>query len=549
MNRTPRVSVVIGFLNAGKFLAEAIESVAAQTYPDWELILVDDGSTDNGTQLAQTYVERYPDQVRYFEHPGHQNRGVCASRNFGVREARGEFIALLDADDVWLPHKLEQQVAIMDSHPEVGLVYGGTQYWYSWTGVIRGNHRNYIPDYGVRPNSAIPPPAMLMRAYPLGAGAAPCPSNLLLRREVVDQVGGFEEDFRGLYQLYEDQAFLVKVYLHTTVFVSSECWARYRQHSDSCMSRVAQAGQYYAVRGFFLRWLEAYLRQQDVHDPAIQQTLQRAMRPYRYAALYQPLNLVQHELNDFKDRLKRWAKQALPPKLHLALWNLWQIQSQPPTGWVRFGSLRRVIPISREFGFDRGQPVDRYYIENFLTRYADDIQGRVLEIGDNSYTMHFGGARVRHSDVLHVKEGNPHATFVGDLTHADQIPAGVFDCVILTQTLHLIYDVPTALRTVYRILKPGGVLLATVPGISQISEDEWGDEWYWSFTPAAARRTVAEVFPLGQIWVESHGNVLAASAFLYGLAAQELRPAELDSRDPYYPMLVTIRAVKPKEAA
>lgn len=146
-----------------------------------------------------------------------------------------------------------------------------------------------------------------------------------------------------------------------------------------------------------------------------------------------------------------------------------------PTRAVRFGDFRRLVPFSREFGFDRGTPVDRFYIEWFLSCCEADIRGRVLEIGDNSYTKRFGGNRVTHSDVLHVQEGNPQATFIGDLTSAEHIPSDVFDCIILMQTLHLIYDMKAAMRTLYRILKPGGVLLATVPGISQLERGLWKD--------------------------------------------------------------------------
>src|SRR5262249_40041371 len=134
MNTEPLVSVIIIFLNAEKFLQEAIESVVAQTYDHWELLLADDGSTDGSTGIARQYADHYPGKVRYLEHAGHQNRGMSASRNLGIRHAVGEYIAFLDADDVWLPHKLEEQVAILNAHPETGMVYGATQVWHSWTG-------------------------------------------------------------------------------------------------------------------------------------------------------------------------------------------------------------------------------------------------------------------------------------------------------------------------------------------------------------------------------------------------------------------------------
>lgn len=229
------------------------------------------------------------------------------------------------------------------------------------------------------------------------------------------------------------------------------------------------------------------------------------------------------------------------------LWAKWKgIDYAPPVGWVRLGSLRRLTPISREFGYDRGLPIDRYYIERFLSANASDIRGHVLEIADNTYTRRFGGDRVIKSDVLHVREGDPPATIVGDLTCADQIPSDTFDCVILTQTLQLIYDVPAALRTVRRIVKPGGAVLATAPGITPISRydmERWG--CFWAFTSLSARRLFEEVFPATEIKTETHGNVLAASAFLYGIAAEELGQSELDSDDPDYEVIVTVRAVRP----
>jgi SAM-dependent methyltransferase len=209
--------------------------------------------------------------------------------------------------------------------------------------------------------------------------------------------------------------------------------------------------------------------------------------------------------------------------------------------------LRRVTPISREFGYDRGQPVDRYYIENFLARHAEDIQGRVLEIKDDSYTRKYGGNRVVTSDVLDIARDNPQATIFADLARADHIPPDAFDCIILTQTLQLIYDLRSAVETLHRILKPGGVLLVTVPGISQISYEQCGDLWCWAFTRLSARRLLEESFLAPE--VEAYGNVLAATALLHGLAAKELSRKELDYRDPDYEVVVTLRAVKPEASS
>ena len=220
----------------------------------------------------------------------------------------------------------------------------------------------------------------------------------------------------------------------------------------------------------------------------------------------------------------------------------------PLVGWMRFGSLRRLQPVSRVFGFDRGQPIDRYYIEAFLQRHSTDIRGRVLEIGAPGYTRKFGGGRVTRSDVLHTVPGNPQATLVGDLATGQGVPEKAFDCMILTQTFLVIYDVQAAIANAYAALKPGGVLLATVPGISQISRydmDRWGD--YWRFTDASVQRLFGDIFGAENVTITTYGNVLVACAFLHGLAAHELKQEELDYHDPDYQVLIAVRAVRMKE--
>ena len=167
----------------------------------------------------------------------------------------------------------------------------------------------------------------------------------------------------------------------------------------------------------------------------------------------------------------------------------------------------------------------------------------MLEVGDNAYTLRFGADRVEQSDVLHVRADAPRATFVGDLADAPQIPDDSFDCIILTQTLHLIFDMQSALDTVVRILKPGGVLLLTVPGISQVDHGEWEDTWYWSVTASAMRRLLGNGW--SDVSVDTYGNVLSAVGFLHGLAAGDLTEEELAATDPAYQLIVSARALKP----
>jgi hypothetical protein len=217
-----------------------------------------------------------------------------------------------------------------------------------------------------------------------------------------------------------------------------------------------------------------------------------------------------------------------------------------PVRAVQWGDLRRLTPFNRSFGFDRGQPVDRYYIERFLRHSSSDIRGQVLEVGDPGYTRAFGADRVTASVVLDIKPDNPQATVIGDLETGRGIPQGVFDCLIVTQTLHLVYEVRHAVAQMYAALAPGGVLLATAPGISQIVREDMdrrGD--YWRFTTRALLELVSEVFPRPGVTVEAHGNLLTSVALLYGLAAEELLEREFAYDDPDYQLLITVRAVKP----
>jgi SAM-dependent methyltransferase len=244
-------------------------------------------------------------------------------------------------------------------------------------------------------------------------------------------------------------------------------------------------------------------------------------------------------------KLSHKAKAVLPPGLRRWLrlrnkFNLW-----PPVGMVWFGSLNRVKPISSVFGYDRGNCIDRYYIEKFLSSYGDDIRGHVLEVADDEYTKRFGTERVSKSEVLYAQEGNPKATLVADLTAADHVPPNSFDCIILTQTLQFIYDFPAAITTLHRILKPNGVLLATFPGISQISRydmDRWGD--YWRFTTLSARKIFERDFASESVTVKAYGNVYSAVGLLHGLAMEDVERTKLDYEDADYEVVITVRALK-----
>jgi glycosyltransferase involved in cell wall biosynthesis len=289
----PLVSTIMIFLDAEAFMAEAIESVIAQTYPNWELLLVDDGSTDPSTAIAREFASRYPGQIRYLEHPGHVNRGMSATRNLGISAARGELISFIDSDDIWEPNKLSDQVRIMREHPELGMVCGAVLYWGSWS----GDHDFLIPTGHVfdRP---VPQPEALLALYPLGTADAPCPSDVMIRADVLARIGGFEEHFTGEKQAYEDQGCFSKLYLEAPVFFSSTVWLKYRQHRASCLTTVRREGQYASVRLYYLSWLKRYLNARGVAEPRIDEAINRSMWRYAHPVIYRLLTLPYRVLEE-----------------------------------------------------------------------------------------------------------------------------------------------------------------------------------------------------------------------------------------------------------
>jgi hypothetical protein len=208
-----------------------------------------------------------------------------------------------------------------------------------------------------------------------------------------------------------------------------------------------------------------------------------------------------------------------------------------------FGTLRRTTPVSRQFGFDRGRPIDRHYIEQFLRHHQSDIRGSVLEVGDDRYTAAFGDGKVTSSAVLDISPANSKANVIADLEKPEMVPLARFDCIIVTQTLQYLYDLRAGVESLHRMLRPGGVTLASFPGVSRTNDCDWGDRWYWNLTSRSACRLFAEVFPPDSVVVTGHGNVLVCAASLFGLADWELESSELGVYDPGFEVVITVRAV------
>lgn len=280
-SESPLISVILCFYNEELFIEEAIQSILCQNYEHWELILVDDGSSDDSVAIAKNYAATFPDKIFYMDHAFHHNKGLSASRNAGIKKCRGTFVAFIDADDVWLPTKMQHQMDIFRKYPSVTVTMEASLYWNSWNGQDK---RDQLVQVGVK-EGIYKAPQLMLSLYPLGKGDAPCPSAIMVRRAVLRRCV-FEELFRGIYQMYEDQAFLCKVYLKEVVYVSPDCHNKYRQRSASLVSSVHETGNYHKVRSYYLYWFRDYLHGQPFRYIAVEKLLWKAQMPYREPFLY-----------------------------------------------------------------------------------------------------------------------------------------------------------------------------------------------------------------------------------------------------------------------
>lgn len=526
-NKRATVAVVIPTFNDAHFLSDALTSVLAQTHPVDQIVVVDDGSTEDPTPV----VARFPGATLIRQN----NRGLAGARNTGLRACTTDYVVFLDADDRLLPAALQAGLACMAERPDCAFVYGGYQ-------DISEDSQPVGPLKLIRVGTNVH--LALCHGNQIGMIAT-----VLFRRDCLLGVNGFDETLRRCedYDLYLRIAQKRQIASHPTLV------AEYRMHGQN-MSKNCVA------------MLKTVLEVLDRHEARIvaDPLATKALRTGRaHGRTFYASQLIDAALARWRTHrdvgmlMKDWieiVKWSPPHRLPVVLarhilkvlpspvldWIQW-LRGRPKVGSVDFGDFRRLAPISNNFGADRGTPVDRYYVESFLAKNSDRVLGRVLEADNNLYTQRFGGTRVKQSDVLSVETDNPRATIVGDLTYAATLPTAAFDCIVLTQTLQFIFDVRSALETLYQALKPGGVLLLTVPGLTKM-HDRW--PWYWTFTSAALHRLLGDRFGDDAIVVEAFGNIFSASAFLYGIATEELAPSELSAQDSSFPVIVAARAIK-----
>lgn len=494
----PRIAAVITCRNLGRFLDEALESVERQTRPAAEIVVVDDASTDLFTLQRLTSLSRAGTRVATGG-----GRGAAAARNLGAELTASEYLVWLDADDVLDTKYFEAAAVALDADPALDFVSSAIRAFgaasYTWQ------------------------PAAFDFTQAIATGSVPHASTMI-RRATWEAAGRFDEalpsfellDFwasaldRGARGIVLDEPML-----HYRVRPGSG----YRRSIEDHTYRTRVAHVYAKHREEIERlWFdvilakEAFIESQRSHRDALEA---------RAAALAGELSRLRADVADASQRL---AAAGVPR--------------------VAWGDLSGTSPLSPMWGRDRGTPVDRYYIERFLTAHRGDIRGRVLEVREPLYTDRFGGAGVRTRDVVDCDPANRRATLIADLRDARGVADGSYDCIILTHTLQLIDEPAAAVAECARMLRPEGVLLATVPAVNRVDVEAGVDGDFWRFTEASARKLLAAAFPLDAFEIGTGGNVKACTALLQGLSVEEMSAADLDRDDPFFPLVVTIRAVK-----
>jgi glycosyltransferase involved in cell wall biosynthesis len=510
--------VVITTYNHARFLGEAILSVLSQTAPPDEILVIDDGSTDDPALI----VRRCPNIVLIRQ----ANKGLSAARNTGWHAARGRYVAFLDADDRFQPTMIATNLAQFQERPNCAFVYG------AYDNINEAG--SFLSTVPLRPVGNDPFGAFLE------GNCIGMHGTVLYRRECLEKIGGFDSSLQSC----EDYDLYLRLSRRYPVSASPERLADYRRHDSNMSNNVPRMLS--TALTVLRRHKDAAQTRQD-WNVSYRRGFDGWKRHYSHVQCRQFIGALSTRSRMLTQAVNTVRVARLAPTAVLR-----ELCSIPGRWWractyhrpVNLGDLHRTKPFSDIFGYDRGKPLDRRYVDNFLQSNSSDIRGRVLEIGDNAYTLRYGGDQVFTSDVLNRYLGRPATTFVDDLTTGHNLPSNTFDCIVLTQTLHLIFDMPSAVATLWRILKPGGVLLLTVPWISSIDHGEWRDEWCWSISPRALERLLCGPFAPDNVQVTYYGNVLSATAFLYGLAEHELAAEDLDIHDPCYPVIVAGRATK-----
>jgi peptidoglycan/xylan/chitin deacetylase (PgdA/CDA1 family) len=494
------LAVVVGCVDGARHLHETLESLRRQTLEAGEVVVALPPSTDARGRQAATGLA--PPGARVVEAPA---EAPGALWNAAIAAAAGPLIACVEEGERLAPRYVEATTAALDA--DAGLAFVAP--WVAVDG----------------PGLEVPGGADLAAAL-LGPHA--WPARPVVRRTAWHAVGGFDESLPALEDW--DLGLRLLAAGFRGLVVEASLVERTPRLASWRRRRLEDAVHGPAMRAVLERHAEAVAAD-------VGRLLGESERRHRHlVARHRELVERRRRALDELATLDRGLTQARAAARAVA------------GDAIDWGDLGRSAPVSRDWGYDRGTPVDRYYIERFVAAHAADVRGVVLEVQEPDLTRRHGGERVERADVVDIDPANGRATIIADLRAATGIASDTYDCFILTQTLHVIDDMVAVLREARRILKPGGVLLATLPCASRVCLEYGRDGDFWRLTPAGARRLFAEIFPPDAVEVRAWGNVLVTAAFLHGLGHEELAPADLETVDPYFPLLVGVRAVKPGPA-
>jgi peptidoglycan/xylan/chitin deacetylase (PgdA/CDA1 family)/SAM-dependent methyltransferase len=492
------VAVLVRVGSVPRLLLPSLRSVEQQSARPTGVVLLVDSTTPTG---AHDWIEAIA-AARGFMLVRSQSSSPGAALNEAWRSTSSEFVLVLEAGDELEPHAVALIGHRMGDAADAGFSLVGMR-------LLGSGPDNSL----VLPDDAS---AFAVAAWPQMAHAS-----TPFRRSSLETVGGFDESLPGL----EFADAVIRILQTGGSGLSlSEPIVRRRTELPGRWRHASQAEGLEIFEAFVRRHLDLLASDPVTVLRAREDAVRTLGARYRTVRDTRQARLAEiAELREAKARTAAPSDAASP---------------------FDMGGFHRTSPWSRNWGYERGVPVDRYYVERFLQAHAGDVHGRVLEVQEADYTTRFGGSRVAQSDVLDLEVSNTRANVVADLRDAPNIPDATYDCIIITQTLHVIDDMDSVVRECVRILKPGGVLLATLPAASRVCLEYGRDGDFWRVTAAGARRLFEQAFDPEQVEVRAHGNVLVTAAFQYGLGLAELSPADLEVDDAFNPTLVTVRARK-----
>jgi peptidoglycan/xylan/chitin deacetylase (PgdA/CDA1 family)/glycosyltransferase involved in cell wall biosynthesis len=496
------IAAIITCRDLGRWLAEALESVERQTRAAAQILVVDDGSNDRYTRQILEAIQRQGTCVVHGD-----GRGASAARNLGARLTTSDYLVWLDADDTLEPTWFDAAARRLDEEQDMQFVSCGMRAFgrasYEWK------------------------PSCPTFVEAIATGAVPHASTMV-RRSMWEEVGGFDEELSS-FELLDFWATVMERGIRGIVL--DEPLLNYRIRAGSGYRRSIQRDTYLGRLAHFYRKHHCAVTAHALDLLYGKEAFLESQREYRRTLEARAAKL-EGEAASLASEIADLTRQLEARGLARLDW----------------GDLAALRPLSPRWGRDRGTPIDRYYLEGFLDRHRADIHGRVLEVREPLYAHRCaaGPGSVAACDVIDIDPTNRAATIVGDLRHADAIPANTYDCIILTQTLQLVDDIAAVLRECARILRPGGVLLASAPTTIRLDDEAGPDGDFWRLTEASARKLFAEAFPLQAFDVTVYGNVKACTAFLQGISVEEMPRADLDHVDINFPVTVAVRAVKPQ---